>query len=414
MRIAYLECFSGISGDMLLGALADAGADTGELAAVPARLGLTGASLSFAKVVRSHIGATQARVEEPGEGQAHRRHHHHEHRSLRAIERMIEDSGLPERTRQNAVAVFRRLGRVEAGIHGVPLEKVHFHEIGAVDSLVDIVGACAGFDLLGVDKVYCSPLNVGGGSVNTGHGVLPAPAPATVELLKAVCAPVYSSGPAAELVTPTGAAVVATLAAGFGAMPAMKLLAAGYGAGSKDFADRPNVLRILLGEAAGARLEPGASAPSVCVLEANIDDMNPQLAGYLTEQALAAGALDVYFTPVQMKKGRAGMVVSVVVEPGDRDRLARLLFRESTTIGLRIHTAERRTLDRTHVAVETDYGLVRIKVSRLDGELLNFAPEYEDCRKAARERGVPLKLVLAEANFRYLQKFGAPNQRLVE
>lgn len=399
MRIAYLECFSGISGDMLLGALADAGAPAAELAAVPGKLGLTGASLCLSKTKRSHIGATQARVEETSAA-------HHPHRSLSSIEQMIARSSLPERARQNAIAVFRRLGEVEARIHNVPVEKVHFHEVGAVDSLVDIVGACAGLDLLGIEKLYCSPLNVGGGTVRTEHGSLPAPAPATVELLKAVGAPVYSWGPQAELVTPTGAAVVATLAAGFGGLPAMKLMAAGYGAGSRDFDDRPNVLRILIGETAGDGLEPAAATPTVCVIEANIDDMSPQIAGHLTEQALAAGALDIYFTPVQMKKNRAGMVVSLVVDPADRDRLARLLFRESTTIGVRIYTAERRTLDRTHVTVDTTYGPLRVKVSRLDGEILNFAPEYDDCQKIARERGVPLKMVLAEANFRYLQKFG--------
>ncbi len=413
MRIAYLECFSGISGDMLLGALADAGAPAAELASVPKKLGLEGASLCLTKTERAHIRATQARVE-----QANTPHHHH--RSLASIEQMIGRSSLSERTRRNAIAVFRRLGEVEASIHSVPVEKVHFHEIGAVDSLVDIVGACAGLELLGIEKLYCSPLNVGGGTAQTEHGALPAPAPATVELLKAVGAPVYSSGQQAELVTPTGAAVVATLAAGFGALPAMKLVAAGYGAGSRDFPGRPNVLRIIVGEAAGAsggatdaaggnagaQVEPAAAAAAVCVIEANIDDMNPQIAGHLTEQALAAGALDIYFTPVQMKKSRAGMVVSIVGETADRDRLARLLFRESTTIGVRIYTAERRTLDRTHVPLETAYGPLRMKVSRLEGEILNFAPEYDDCQKIAREQGVPLKMVLAEANFRYLQKFG--------
>lgn len=403
MRIAYLECFSGISGDMLLGALADAGVPAAELGSVPEKLGLGGASLSFARTQRSHIGAMQARVEEVAR---HGGPHHH-HRSLASIEKLIAGSSLTERTRHNAIAVFRRLGDVEARIHGVPLEKVHFHEVGAVDSLIDIVGVCAGLEWLGVEKLYCSPLNVGGGTAGTEHGLLPAPAPATVELLKSAGAPVYSSGPQVELVTPTGAAVVATLAAGFGAMPAMKLVAAGYGAGSREFPDRPNVLRVLLGEAAPAGIQPSdpaAASPSVCVIEANIDDMSPQIAGHLAERVLAAGALDIYFTPVQMKKNRAGLLVSVVADPADRDRLIRLLFEESTTIGVRVHTAERRTMERKQIPVDTDYGPLRIKVSCLDGEVLNFAPEYEDCRKAARDRGVPLKKVLAEANFRFLEK----------
>ncbi len=399
MRIAYLECYSGISGDMLLGALADAGAAPEELAAVPQRLGLSGVSLTLLKTQRAQLTATQALVEEEGKG-------HHPHRSLAAIERMIGDSSLSERARRNATAIFRRLGEVEARIHDTPVEKVHFHEVGAIDSLVDIVGACAGMELLGIEKLYCSPLNVGGGTVESEHGLLPVPAPATVELLKAVGAPVYSSGPQKELVTPTAAAVVSTLAAGFGTLPAMNLVASGCGAGSMDFADRPNVLRIFLGEAAAQAPEAAAAAADICVLEANIDDMNPQIAGHLAEQALAAGALDIYFTPVQMKKGRPGMVVSLLTETADRDRLARLLFQESSTIGIRMHTAQRRTLDRTHVSVQTRFGPLRIKVSRMAGEVLNFAPEYEDCHRIARERGVPLKMVLAEASSRYLQKFG--------
>ena len=406
MRIAYLECYSGISGDMLLGALADAGAPAAELGAIPLRLGLPGASLDLARTERMHIAATQARVHETDSSGG-------PHRSLASIEALIEGAELSPRVRQNAIAVFRRLGEVEARIHGVPLEQVHFHEVGAVDSLIDIVGACAGLELLGAEKVYCSPLNVGGGTARTEHGELPAPAPATIELLKAVGAPVYSSGIQTELVTPTGAALVATLASGFGAMPAMKLVAAGYGAGSKDFPDRANVLRILIGEApdaaahaAAGRLESAAPAATVCLIEANIDDMNPQIAGHLAEQAMAAGALDIFFTPVLMKKNRAGTLVTLVADLADRERLARLLFTESTTIGVRFLAAERRVLDRAQVSVQTDYGPVRVKVSRLEGQVMNFAPEYEDCRRIAREQRVPLKRVLAEAGRRYLEQYG--------
>lgn len=389
---------------MLLGALADAGAPIAELKAIPERLGLSGVSLELARAARMHIMATQARVQ--GADSAG-----HPHRSLASIEAIIDSAALPSDTRQRAIAVFRKLGEVEARIHGVPVEKVHFHEVGAVDSLVDIVGACAGLNLLGAEKIYCSPLNVGGGTARTEHGELPAPAPATVELLKAVGAPVYSSGIQAELVTPTGAALVATLASGFGAIPPMKLLAAGYGAGSKDFSDRPNVLRILLGEGsesetAGEWLAGAAPASTVCLIEANIDDMNPQIAGHLAEQVMAAGALDIFFTPVQMKKNRAGTLVTLVTEPADRERLARLLFTESTTIGVRFLAAERRVLDRAQVSVDTDYGPVRVKVSRLAGEVLNFAPEYEDCRQIARQQGVPLKKILAEASRRYLEQHG--------
>ena len=401
MKLCYFDCFSGISGDMALGALVDAGADLARIEAELRKLAVSGWTLAAEKVKRGPLLATQVRVK-TGES--------HHHRRLGEILKLIEGAGLPPRAAARAGEVFKCLGEAEARVHGIPVEKVHFHEVGAVDAIVDIVGACVGFELLGIDEFACSALNVGGGQVKTEHGVLPVPAPATVELLKQAGAPVYSSGEGMELVTPTGAAVVAELASGFGAMPAMKMLAAGYGAGSKDLPGRANVLRILMGEAAGARAEASLAAPSVAVIEANIDDMNPQIAGHLTEQALAAGALDIYFTPVQMKKGRAGMLVSVVAEPGDADRLARLLFRETTTIGVRVHAAERRTLERSHVPVETSYGPVRVKVSRLGGEVMNFAPEYDDCRQIAQSRGVPLKLVLAEANSRYLETYGRENQ----
>ncbi len=380
---------------MLLGAIVDAGAPAAELSAVVEKLGLKNVHLHFERVERSHIGATKAHVEvlrQPGG--------HHHHRPLSAILAMMEGAPLSSRTRDCAVRVFRRLGEAEARIHGVPVEQVHFHEIGAEDSIVDIVGSCAGLEILGVERLLCSPLDVGSGSVATEHGRLPVPAPATAELLAG--APIFSSGVGMELVTPTGAALVSTLAAGFGPLPAMKLERTGYGAGSRDLPDRPNVLRLFLGQEA----EDASPPQIVSVLEANVDDMNPQIAGFLAEKALMHGALDIYFTAVQMKKGRPGLLLTVLAAPADAERLTRLLFEETSTIGVRSYRAERRSLDRAHVSVETAYGPVRVKVSSSNGEVLNFAPEYDDCRRLAEEKRVPLKRVLEEAAAEYLVRFG--------
>jgi hypothetical protein len=388
MRIAWLDCFSGISGDMLLGALADAGAPQAELSAIPGKLGLSHVRLEFERVERSDIGATKAHVKfEPG----------HHHRSLSAILKIIEGASLSERTRTDAARVFRRLGEAEAEIHGIPVEKVHFHEVGAEDSIVDIVAGCAGLEMLGIERLICSPLDVGSGSVETAHGRLPVPAPATAKLLAA--APVYSSGLEAELVTPTGAAMVATLAAGFGPLPPMTLDATGYGAGSKEFKGRPNVLRLLVGHTTAATV-----TEMITVLEANLDDMNPQVAGFVAEKALAEGALDCFYTSVQMKKGRPGLLLTVLAAPGHEDRLTQLLFEETSTIGVRSYRTERRTLERSHVTVDTSYGQVRVKVASRSGEVLNFAPEYEDCKRLAAEKHIPLKRILEAASAAYLAK----------
>jgi hypothetical protein len=285
---------------------------------------------------------------------------------------------------------------VEAAIHNVPVEKVHFHEVGAWDSIADIVGACIGFDLLGVEKIYCSALNLGSGTVKAAHGVMPVPAPATAALVAEV--PTYSEGPEAELTTPTGAAIATTLAERFGAMPPMRISATGYGAGDKDLPGRPNLLRVLIGEMTGA-----AEATEVYVIEANVDDMSPQVAGYVRERLLEAGALDATFAPVFMKKDRPGFTVSVLAKAEDRERLAELLFEETTTLGLRMYRAERRVLERRWETVETRYGAVRIKIASENGKVRNFAPEYEDCRQRAIERKVPLKDVMQQANYAYLR-----------
>jgi uncharacterized protein (TIGR00299 family) protein len=387
MKICYLDCFSGISGDMLLGALADAGADPAGIGRQIGKLGLEGVRVSFEKCSRSGIAATKLRVEALPE----RRHRH-----LSDIEKMIEGTGLAKRAEQRSLAVFRKLAEVEAGIHQVPIEEVHFHEVGAIDSIVDIVGAAIALELLDIDQIHCSPLNLGSGFVHCDHGTLPVPAPATAALVQGK--PVYSRGPAFELTTPTGAAVAVTLAESFGPLPAMRIAATGYGAGDRDFPEQPNLLRVILGEPSGA-----AEATEIWILEANLDDMTPQLAGYVSEQLLEAGALDVTFAPVYMKKDRPGFTLTALVKPEDRERLSALLFAETTTLGIRLHRAERRVLERSWVEVETGFGAVRVKVARDGGRLRNFAPEYEDCRRLAREKGVPLKEIIQKANFAFLK-----------
>jgi len=365
---------------MLVGALVDAGADS--RAVIGAIVSLeTGATVSFEKVKRCGIAATKYRVVVQEA---------HAHRHLSHIVTMIERADIPERAKQNAVAVFRRLGAAEAEVHQVPIEKVHFHEVGAADSIADIVGAAVAFELLQVDTVVSSPLNVGSGTVKTQHGILPVPAPATARLLQG--APVYARGPAAELTTPTGAAVAATLAASFGVLPPMTIAATGYGAGDYDFPEMANVLRVILGRPTGAD-----EALTVAVIEANIDDLNPQVLAYASERLLESGALDVTLEPIVMKKGRPGNLLRVIARPENREALAQMIFAETSTLGVRLYTAERRVQARTVTEVETRFGKVRVKVSS-EG---SYAPEYEDCRRIARESGVALKDVIAEANYAY-------------
>jgi pyridinium-3,5-bisthiocarboxylic acid mononucleotide nickel chelatase len=382
MKICYLDAFSGISGDMTVGALIDAGADRSAILHALASLG-TGAKLEIEQTTRRGIRASKFRViggDTP------------KHRHLNQILEIIGKSESAAQAKHNATAVFRRLAEAESKIHGIPLEKVHFHEVGAVDSICDIVGACAGFNLLGVEAIYSSPLNLGSGTVQTEHGVLPVPAPATAELLRGK--PVYARGPAVELTTPTGAAIAVTLATAFGPLPPMRISATGYGAGDKDFPEHANVLRILTGETTAAE-----EATEVAVLEANIDDSSPQVLGYAMERLLEAGALDVTLEPLLMKKSRPGSLVRVIARPEDREMLAQLMFAETSTLGLRIYPAERRVKARRSIEVDTPHGKVRIKIA----ENGSFAPEYEDCRKIARETGAPLKQVLAEASLAYLK-----------
>jgi pyridinium-3,5-bisthiocarboxylic acid mononucleotide nickel chelatase len=392
VNIAYFDCFSGISGDMVLGALVDAGADLRQIESELRKLGLDGWTISAEKVKRRALFATQVKVEARDD---------QPHRSLSAILKMIDRAGLAPRAAARARKIFQRLGEAEARVHQIPVENVHFHEVGAVDSIVDIVGAAIGFELLGIDEFACSALDVGAGQVKTAHGLLPVPAPATVELLRG--APTVSSGIARELVTPTGAAIATTLSTRYAEIPSMTLRAAGYGAGSADLAEKPNVMRLLIGDRATSEAGEYWDAP-VSVIEANLDDMSPQIYGYFVELALVAGALDVYSTPVQMKKNRPGVLLTILCKPEDVVRLVDLVFRETTTIGVRTYEARRKTLDRESVPVETPFGAVRVKISRMNGSILNATPEYEDCQRIAAERGIPLKQVIAAASFEFQKR----------
>jgi uncharacterized protein (TIGR00299 family) protein len=417
MRIAYLDCFAGISGDMFLGALIDAGVPVETLQGAVNALNLD-ASLSIGKVDRSGISSTKAEVLEAGKpaeqhapthdhshehhhhDKQHEHSHHHEHshehehkhhaphvhgRSLTVIRQMIESASLADPVKRMAIHAFELLGASEAKIHNVDIEKIHFHEVGAVDAIVDIVAASAGVHSLGIDAWYCSPLNVGGGMVDCAHGRFPVPAPATADLLRGI--PTYSAHVQQELVTPTGAALIRALSPTFGVQPAMRVEKIGYGAGSRNPKDFPNVLRLSIGDAGDANRQ------SVAVLETALDDLSPQILAHVTERAFALGALDVMSTAVQMKKGRLGTLVTILADDARVQALEDLLLRETSTLGVRIHHERRTCLDRTHIAVNTPYGEIRVKVGLRSGEILNAAPEFEDCRTAALACNVPVKQV---------------------
>lgn len=384
MKICYFDAFSGISGDMTVGALVDAGADWGALEAALRSLNLD-AGFSLEKTKRKGISASKFSVTFSEQKK---------HRHLPHIQKMILAGELSEKARTNALAVFQRLGEAEAKSHNVPTDKVHFHEVGAVDSISDVVGACVALDLLGIEEIHASQINVGSGTVETEHGTLPVPAPATAELLKS--SPVFAAGPQTELTTPTGAALLTTLASGFGPLPPVRLLAQGFGAGDKDFPQQANVLRVLIGERTDA-----SEAISVTMLEANLDDSSPQVLGYAMDRLFAAGALDVTLTPVLMKKNRPGTIISVMSVPERAEILADILFAETTTLGLRTYNAFRRVLARESTEIETRYGPIRIKYT----ETGTSSPEYEDCRRAAAAHNVPLRVVLSAASDAFRQQF---------
>ncbi|MDD5543400.1 MAG: nickel pincer cofactor biosynthesis protein LarC [Acidobacteriia bacterium] len=404
MKIAYFDCFAGISGDMTIGAMLDLGVDLRALEAELKKLNVPGYQLQQSKVMRSGISATKFDVEIHSAKEAASKtpaglhhSHDHEHRPLSAIVELIDRSGITESAKTLSRKIFERLGAAEAKVHQVPIEEVHFHEVGAVDSIIDIVGSAIGLDWLNFEKVICSPINLGSGSVECDHGKYPVPGPATAELLKGI--PVYSDGPTCELTTPTGAAIISTIASEFGRLRSFEIEKIGYGAGSRSFDEFPNTLRLLVGkESAESGIGEGANLEKVTVIEANIDDMSPQIYGYFVEKALAAGALEVFITAVQMKKNRPGQLLTVLCDASHLEVLTHLVFRETTTIGLRVREEQRRTLNRSVESVETSFGRVRVKVARLNGSVLNIMPEFEDCRRLAEQHEVPLKDVLADAH----------------
>ncbi len=423
MRIAYLDCFAGIAGDMFLGALLQAGVPAEVMHEATAALNI-GASLRMETVDRSGISAIKVHVLEAGElaeamhqaepvysrqpltqhlhkgGHAaeeadihapspQHSHSHAEGRSLSVIRELIQAAPLNANVKATAIRAFELLGHSEAKIHNVPVDSIHFHEVGAVDAIVDIVAASAGIHHLGIGKWYSSPVNVGGGIVQCAHGTFPVPAPATADLLRGV--PTYSAHLRKELATPTGAALLRALDAEFGPQPAMQVETIGYGAGTRNPDGFPNVLRLSVGRSSEGHTKPDADL--VTVLETALDDLSPQVIAYAAEKALAAGALDVMLTPVVMKKGRPGTLLTVLCNPADSAALQALLLRETSTLGIRMRQDRRACLDRSHTEVPTAFGPIRMKVGSAGGEERNAAPEFEDCRKAAERHSVPLKQV---------------------
>lgn len=387
MKVAYFDCFCGISGDMTLGALVDAGLEASSLERELAKLGLGGYTLQSKKIKKKGISGTKIDfLIDEGKGP---------HRSLRDIERIIDSSSLGGRVKELSKKVFGLLAQAEAKIHGLGINEVHFHEVGALDSILDIVGSVIGLELLGVERVYSSPVRLGSGTVKAAHGILPVPAPATAELLKGVPSrPIDVEG---EVTTPTGAAILATLSSGFGAMPRLTIERIGYGAGTKEFPNLPNLLRVFIGESSeydGRGLE-GYDTDTVKLIETNIDDLSPEIYDYLMDRLLECGALDVYLTPIGMKKNRPGTKLSLLAPPERLGELAGIIFRETTTIGLRISDMERLKLRREMAEVETPYGRVRVKISRV-GDGATIKPEYEDCKRIAKDKGIPLRDVYHE------------------
>jgi hypothetical protein len=382
MRIAYLDCNSGISGDMTLGALVDAGVELAAIQAGIDSLGMAGVRLVAEEVKRAGFRATKVRVEHEPE---------HAHRHLHHITDMIDGGALTDQQKDLAKRMFTRLGEAEAKVHGTTIRKVHFHEVGAVDSIADVVGSAIGWCLLRVDRVVCSPIPTGRGTIEIAHGRVSIPAPATAELLTGV--PLAASNVEAELTTPTGAAIAVTIADEFGALPPMKIDRIGCGAGDRDFQEQPNLLRLLVGTAEGA-----TASDTVWVLETNLDDTSGELIGHCTELLLAAGALDVYTCAIQMKKNRPGVLLSVLCRSGDVDAMQAILFRETSTLGVRRWRADRQKLERRPHVVETAFGPIEGKLARLPDGSLRFSPEFESCRQAADRARAALRDVYEAAS----------------
>ena len=374
MKTLYFDCFAGASGDMILGALVAVGADPNALRDQLSLLNVDGFALEFETVNKSGISANYARVQTA---------HEHKHRHLSHIRQIIDDSKLSETVKQRAIAIFTRLAEAEAKVHNEPVEHVHFHEVGALDAIVDVVGAAICFDILGIERFVSSPIHVGSGFVEMAHGKFPVPPPAVAELLKNV--PFYSTELKGELLTPTGAAIITEVCKEFGPIPQIKISATGYGAGTREYEKFPNVLRVMVGESVAAGTEE-----KLWMIETNLDDISPQILGYVMDRAFELGARDCYFTPVHMKKNRPAVLLSVLCEAQEKESLMDLLFKETTTLGVRTYEVNRRALERKMIKVETAYGSIDVKVAILNGSVVNEMPEFEQCRVAAEKAGVPL------------------------
>lgn len=378
MKTLYFDSFAGASGDMILGAMVDAGVDPQAVTKQLALLNVSGFDVRFEKVKRAGLSATHAVVTIQPE---------HAHRHLSDILKIIDNSSLSAGVKERASKIFTRLAQAEARVHNEPVEDVHFHEVGALDAIVDVIGAAICFDLLGIEEFACSPLHVGSGVVEMAHGRFPVPPPAVADLLKGV--PFYSTDIKGELLTPTGAAIITTVSGNYGPLPTIEVAQIGYGAGSRDYESFPNVLRVLVGTT-----EPeSVSEERLLMIETNIDDVSPQIIGHVMNRAFELGALDCYFTAVQMKKNRPGVLLSVLCDKSVKDSIMQLLFKETTTLGVRTYEVERRALARSIVTVETQYGPIDVKVAHLNGQVVNEMPEFDQCRNAAAKAGVAVKVV---------------------
>jgi uncharacterized protein (TIGR00299 family) protein len=389
MKTLYFDCFAGASGDMILGAMIAAGVDPNYLRTQLSTLPVTGFGINFETVNRSGLSATYARVETA---------HEHKHRHLSDIKQIIEGSGLSDAVKQRAVQIFTRLAEAEARVHNEPVDHIHFHEVGALDAIVDVVGAAICFDALKIERFVCSPLHVGSGMVKMAHGQFPIPPPAVAELLKGV--PFYATNIKGELLTPTGAAIITAVCSEYGPIPQMTTEVTGYGAGTREYPDFPNVLRVMLGETKAEH----ATEERLWMLETNLDDASPQIIGHVMDRVLELGALDCFFTPVQMKKNRPGVLLSALCRREEKEALMKLLFTETTTLGIRSYEVTRRALERSAVRVETQYGPIDVKVAHLDGRIVNEMPEFEQCREAAARANVPLKVVEEAARLALAKK----------
>jgi len=383
-RIAYFDCYSGISGDMILGALVDLGVKLDSIRKGLQALDLNGYKITSKTVKRGLISGTKVTVsvDKPKKG------HHHHSRHFTDIKKLIQQSKLSQQVKTSSIEVFHRLAKAEASVHRTSIEKVHFHEVGAVDSIVDIVGGTIGMELLGVDAVISSPLNLGEGTVECDHGVLPVPAPATLKLLTGI--PCFSSGVQRELTTPTGAAMIGFMAEEFDSMPEMTITDSGYGAGDHLIESSPNMLRIIVGESAIQ------NSNRLMVVESNIDDMNPEFYDHVMDSLFKAGAVDVYFTPIQMKKNRPAVKLSVLVAEAKMDEIANILFSETSTFGLRYFPVDRMILEREIRKIKTPYGEMKVKIGRMDGKVIQISPEYEDCKKISHREKIPIKKIYEE------------------